>query len=398
MFNSGPLFRENLNEIGKSDIVVNQGGTDSGKTYSIIQLFCWIGAFFPAPAEDPVLTVFNESIPNSKKGPYRIFENLYNTNKTLRSKIHHWDRGGRVVIFKSGWILEFVGATDQQNAKQGKRQFLFCNEANGISWMIFWELAKRTRQCVFIDYNPTAPFWAHDNLIGKEPHENDLYARVRLIISDHRHNPFLTAKDHARTENIKDAELWRVYARGLTGKMKGLIYTDWIEIPDQDFPRDRPKFGAIDYGYTNDPTAILDMRMIGHKLGTRKKLFLDECAYETGIPNAKVKEIFKKDMAFTSSTPIYSEVDHTALREIRLLGLLMIPAIKGDPAIGIHFMKKEFDVFYTRRSKNLKDELRRYQWDTDPDTGQPTNTPRDGYDHLLDAARYGGRTHAMRRR
>lgn len=399
MFESGPLFKANYELIGKADIVVNQGGTDSGKTFALIQLLCWICCFFKAPAEDPICSVLSESIPNSKKGPYRIFESLYNTNRHLRSRIAHWDRAGRVVTFKSGWVLEFLGATDEQNAKQGKRQFLFVNEANGIPWLIFWQMAKRTRQCVFIDYNPTAPFWAHDNLIGKVPGDNDLYARVQLLISDHRHNPFLSKKDHDRTENIKDPELWRVYARGLTGKMTGLIYNDWTAISVNEFPWDRPKFGAVDFGYTIDPTAQLAMRMIGKKMGVRKKLFVHELAYETGISNAVMKANFKGEGGeFTSSTPIYSELDHGTMREMRLLNLLVIPAIKGNVPKGIHFMKTEFDVFYTATSKNLADELRRYKWDTDPNTGHPTNEPVDKFNHCLDAARYGGVTHCSRQR
>src|SRR5678815_3499006 len=124
------------------------------------------------------------------------------------------NRSDRIVYFKSGWIMEFTSYETEQAAKQGKRQYLFVNEAQGISWMVFWQLAKKTRRVVFIDYNPTAPFWSHEKLIGTTPESNDLSVPVKLIISDHRHNPFLSEAEHARTENIKDPELWKVYARG----------------------------------------------------------------------------------------------------------------------------------------------------------------------------------------
>jgi phage terminase large subunit len=194
LFKVGPVYHANASSL--ADIAVNQGGTDSGKTYAIIQLLLKIAVYDKAPEIDPIITTLSESVPNAKKGAYRVAESIINNNDQIRTKVKDWNKTDRTIIFESGWILEFVGATNEQNAKQGKRQYLFVNEANGLPWPIFWQMAKRTRIRTFIDYNPSTPFWAHEKLIGTVPAGNDLNATVQLIISDHRHNPFLDQKEH----------------------------------------------------------------------------------------------------------------------------------------------------------------------------------------------------------
>jgi phage terminase large subunit len=156
LFNTGPVYFANRQST--ADIVINQGGTDSGKTYSILQLLIEIATTTKAPSSDPIITILSESVPNSKKGAYRTFQAIISTSDFAYSKIQNWNATDRTITFKTGWIMEFIGATDEQNAKQGKRQYLFCNEANGIPWPIFWQMAKRTRIRTFIDYNPSAPF------------------------------------------------------------------------------------------------------------------------------------------------------------------------------------------------------------------------------------------------
>jgi phage terminase large subunit len=398
MFATGPLFKENLERywdpkrpaLGQANCVVNQGGTDSSKTYTMIQLFSYIGSYFPVPSNGdiPLMTVLNESIPNSKKGPYRIFEQLYSTNEYLRDSVVKWDRGSRTIHFDTGWILEFISAPNEQQAKQGKRQYLFVNEAQAIPWLVFWQMCKKTRICTYIDYNPTAPFWAHDELISKpHPEANELGVRVRLIISDHRHNPFLSKEDHARTEGIKDKELFRVYARGLTGNMSGIIYPNWKMIADSEFPDHGVRYGAVDFGYTNDPTAGVLIRKI------KRDIYVKELCYETGLPDRYVRDLYRKECNFSNETPVYCERDLATIREFRLMGLMAYAAEKGNVTRGIHVMKKEYNFYYTSSSKNLHEELKRYQWMTDPDTGKATNEPIDAHNHLLDAIRYGVLTH-----
>lgn len=386
MFNCGPLFNKNLYSPAK--IVINQGGQDSGKTVAIIQVCAYL-ATTQAPAEDPIITIISQTVPDSKKGAYRKFEEQYNTS-VLKRYIKDWNKSDRTIIFKTGWILEFVAYDSEQKAKQGKRQYAFFNEANGISWGIFRQVASRTRRKVFVDYNPSAPFWAHEKLIGTTPKGNDLHATVELIISDHRHNPFLTKEQHTAIENIKDKETWRVYARGLTGNLSGLIYPNWRQIPDKDFPWDEPMFGGLDFGYTNDPTAGSRMCRIG------ENIYIHELCYEPGLTARQIYGLFAKEK-FTLSNPVYCEHDTGMIRELRAAGLMALQARKGPNSISPGIAKvKEFNIFYTESSKNIDFERKKYMWQKDPITAKFINVPTEVDNHHMDEIRYAITTHFYR--
>jgi phage terminase large subunit len=370
------------------DCMINQGGTSSSKTYSIMQLL-----FLKAITEpNVIITVTGESIPNLKKGAYRDAEIIYGKSAALPMHVRFWHKGDRTIYFKNGSIMEFTSNLTEQSAKNGKRQYLFVNEANGISWAIFFQLAIRTIKNsaghggqVYIDYNPSAPFWSHDNLIGTVPEGNELSMRVKLIISDHRHNQFLSEKEHYMIENIKDPDRWKVYARGMTGNLDGLIYPNWKQIPDSQFPslNDAPDFfGGQDFGYTNDPSGGVKAARVGDSI------FLHEMCYEPGISPTSLVQLYKAN-GFTDDNTVFVEHDPDMISQLRRLGQRVTMARKGPGSIKAGIQKvKEYNVFYTASSKNLAAEKAKYMWEIDTASGKPTNTPVGGFDHLMDASRY----------
>lgn len=381
MFNCGPVFYEN--QKSTEDIIINQGGTDSGKTYALIQLLFTLALFTEPHADDPIITIVGESVPNLKKGAYRVAQMIYQNTPFLQSQVKDWNQGDRTFKFFNGWIMEFTSYVTEQQAKQGKRQYLFVNEAQAIPWNIFWQLSKKTRIRTFIDYNPTAAFWAHDYLIGTTKETNDLNASIKLIISDHRHNPFLSKRDHDKTENIKDRERWLVYARGKTGNLEGLIHPNWKQIDNNLFPDTDDIFGGLDFGYTNDPTAGVKMVVIGNSL------FVHELCYEPALAPIKTKEIFFAN-GFDSNIPVFCDHDPEQIAQLRRFGLLAIPSNKKPGSVSGGILKlNEFNVFYTASSKNISEERKRYMFMQDPITGKFLNKPKDGFDHTLNAIRMG---------
>lgn len=374
--NTTPVFLANRNS--KAKVVINQGGTSSSKTYSIVQLL------YLKAIEKPrqVITVTGESLPNLRKGSYRDAEHIYSNTDFVKANVISWNKTDRVILFKNGSIIEFISNLDEQSAKNGKRDILFVNEANGISWAIFWQLAIRTRGQIFLDYNPTTHFWCHEKLIGTTPVSNDLSATVQLIISDHRHNTFLTAEDHAKIEGIKDKELWNVYARGKTGNLTGLIYPDWQMIRNEDFPDTQSFSGGMDFGYTNDPSAGVKKVKIGDSI------FFDELFYECAMPPRSIAQILKAN-GFKANNPVFCEHHPEMITELRKLGIQAVRATKGAGSLDAGIMKlKSYKVFYTERSKNIHMERSRYMWAKDPVTGKSTNVPVDAFNHILDACRY----------
>lgn len=142
---------------------------------------------------------------------------IFNDATRIADRVKSYNKSDRIFLFNNGSIIELKSYSDPQDTKSGKRDYLFVNEANGINWQVYSEITLRTQRRIYIDYNPNAAFWVHDNLIGRDG--------VQLIISDHRHNPFLDDSTHSKIEALLQVneEQWKVYARGITGKVRGLV-------------------------------------------------------------------------------------------------------------------------------------------------------------------------------
>lgn len=371
LFKVLPLFNANYN--AKERTVVNQGGTSSGKTYSIMQVL-----FVLAMTENrQVITVCGQDVPNLKKGAYRDAGNILHNSTILQSWFPVINDGERLIKCVNGSVIEFSSFKDAQDAKSGKRDYLFVNEANGIAYEVYWQLAIRTRKRIFIDYNPTARFWVHDLILGR--------AGVKLIISDHRKNYFLTAEEHDRIEGIEDSELWKVYARGLTGMIEGLVLTNW-DICESLPPEDEWKMCAygLDFGFTNDPSA-LEQVVLAHG-----DLWIDEKIYSTGLTNPEIAQR-AKGAGITSQQQIIADcAEPKSIKEIQGFGLWVTSSPKGADSIvsGLDILKR-YRIHVTSRSKGIIDNLIAYKWGKDKD-GNNTNKPEDKNNHGIDAIRYVG--------
>lgn len=371
LFKILPLFTANYN--AKERTVVNQGGTSSGKTYSLMQVLYVLAMSESAQ----VITIVGQDVPNLKKGAYRDANTIRNNNPILQKWFPDVNEGERLIKCVNGSILEFSSFKDAQDAKSGKRDYLFINEANGISYEIYWQLAMRTRKKVFLDYNPSARFWVHDEVIGRE--------NVKLIISDHRKNYFLTKEEHDRIEGIEDKELWKVYARGLTGMIEGLVLTNW-DICDQLPPEEEWKMSCfgLDFGFSNDPSA-LERVVLAHG-----ELWIDELIYSTGLTNPDIA-VRAKEQGVSSQQQIIADcAEPKSIRELQAAGLWVTSSTKGNDSIvaGLDILKR-YRLHVTRRSQGLISNLRAYKWGKDKD-GNNTNKPEDKNNHGIDAIRYVG--------
>lgn len=368
MFQTSVIFERNYNT--DAEVVVNQGGTSSGKTYSILQVLCLKAIEQP----DQVISVVGQDVPNLKSGALRDMQSIVASSADIQSWIKGYNASDRIFTFHNGSIMEFKSYQDSQDAKSGKRDYFFLNEANGISFEIYSELAMRTKKKVYIDYNPNARFWVHEKLIGKEGTE--------LIISDHRHNPFLPEIIRKKIEALRneDEELWKVYARGMTGKIEGLIYRNWGTIGT--IPHEAQLIGmGMDFGFTNDPTACV---MVYRYNG---ELIIDEILYLKGYTNQDISHFFTHS-GINKSVPIVADsAEPKSIEELRRMGWRIEGANKGKDSIlnGIDILKR-FRFNVTTRSSNLIKELNAYKWKEKD--GNATNVPIDSFNHGMDALRY----------
>lgn len=368
MFQTSVIFERNYNT--DAEVVVNQGGTSSGKTYSILQVLCLKAIEQP----DQVISVVGQDVPNLKSGALRDMQSIVASSADIQSWIKGYNASDRIFTFHNGSIMEFKSYQDSQDAKSGKRDYFFLNEANGISFEIYSELAMRTKKKVYIDYNPNARFWVHEKLIGKEGTE--------LIISDHRHNPFLPEIIRKKIEALRneDEELWKVYARGMTGKIEGLIYRNWGTIGT--IPHEAQLIGmGMDFGFTNDPTACV---MVYRYNG---ELIIDELLYLKGYTNQDIGQFFTQ-AGINKNVPIVADsAEPKSIEELRRMGWRIEGANKGKDSIlnGIDILKR-FRFNVTTRSSNLIKELNAYKWKEKD--GNATNVPIDSFNHGMDALRY----------
>ena len=363
------LFKHNY--ASTAHVVVNQGGTSSGKTYAIEQvLFCKA-----CEAEKQVITVVAQDVPNLKAGALRDALNIFNGSEELKSAVKSFNKTDRIFEFHNGSIIEFKSYGDAQDAKSGKRDYLFINEANGITWPVYTELSLRTKRQIFIDYNPNTAFWVHDNVLGREG--------VELIISDHRHNPFLDDLMRKKIESHKeeDVERWKVYARGLTGKVSGMVLTNWL-LCDGIPPDARLVAAGLDFGFTNDETGCLVVYQSG---GT---LWINELLYETRLTNMDISWRLTEAGLSKNTEIIADSAEPKSIEELRRLGWRVSGAKKGADSIkhSIDLLKR-YKLNITRNSVNLRKELERYKWRTDT-SGKALNEPIDRWNHLIDPLRY----------
>ena len=321
-----------------------------------------------------IITVAGQDLPNLKVGAMRDTETIFGDSECLQG-FFTWNRSDYTIKGQNGSLIEFKSYDGEQDAKNGKRDYLFVNEANGITYGIYWQLAIRTRRQIFIDYNPSARFWVHEQVLGREG--------VKLIISDHRSNMFLTDEEHRRIEGISDPELWKVYARGKTGSITGLVFSHFNVVDDLP-PREEWKVSVygMDWGFSADPSALV------HLVLAHGEIWTDEVIYRTGMTNPDIAQAMKEAGLTGRDEIVADSAEPKSIAELNRMGYFIKPCKKGADSIsnGIDILKR-YTWNVTRRSAGLRKELLAYKWKTDRN-GDMTNQPIDAFNHAIDAVRY----------
>ena len=370
-----PVFEWNIKST--SPINVNQGGTSSGKTYSLLQVLLCKAAEHP----NQIITVVGQSIPNLKAGAMRDIESILN-NPFFRSMIRSTNKTDRIYTLNNGTVIEFKSFEDEQDAKSGKRDYLFLNEANGIPYSVYDQLQLRTTKQIYLDYNPTAPFWVHDKLIGIK--------KTKLFISTYKDNPFIKDSIRKKIEALKyiDPMKWRVYGLGQTGRIQGTVFpsVNWIpELPMENIKREA--YG-LDFGYSNDPTTLVKI------VQSQGKLYGQLLLYETGLTNQDIANEFQRlglRSGLRNSTLIMADsAEPKSIKELRNLNYRVKGCKKGADSIraGIDCLKS-YGQLNLVSNELWKQEQQKYVWSIDRKDGRAKNKPVDKFNHIWDAFRYG---------
>ena len=352
------------------DIIAHQGGTYSGKTFGIMVA---LYIYMKNSTESNKIRVIGQTREHLQDGAYDDFINICSL---LGGVIRHQEQAKKIWIGNS--TIKFLSVDKLGKAKGVKFNITFINEGNYMHYPIARQLMLRTDKTTIIDWNPTGNFWYHDK-VHVDPTKNIIYKRT-----NYKDNPNVKESTIRDIESLKftDPELYRIYAEGKTGQIKGLIF-DKIKYVDE-FPKDCKKIAyGLDFGFTNDPTALIK---IGELHG---ELYMQELIYKTGLTNPEIA----KEMSLNGVSEndfIYADAaEPKSIAEIKALGFRNIkPAKKGKDSVvhGIQILK-QYEKNIVLPSMNLKKEAGLYKWHEDKD-GNSMNTPIDNYNHLWDAARY----------
>jgi phage terminase large subunit len=365
------------NYYAQSRYVINQGGTYSGKTYSILQVICFKAMERPGT----VITVTAETLPALRTGAIRQFAQIAEY-QPFKSWIEGVNKSTNTYLFTNGSTVEFKAFASEKAAHHGKRDYLFLNEANNIPYDIARQLIMRTTRQVFIDFNPTSDFWAHDHYLADDS--------AGWIYSTYRDNPFVPAEIVSEIESLKDTspEHYKVYGLGKRGSLSGQVFGNiqWVnEFPQYATER---RYG-MDFGFTNSYTAICEIALADGRIYGR------ELMYTRGLTEPEVLQKMQElnlarniRIVADSANPMliaYLKQLHN-INGVMMGGYPVVPCKKKNVREEVEAMKR-YQWNITDESVNWKKEAKNYIYRKDRDGGLD-NEPVKQFDHLWDAARY----------
>lgn len=352
--------------------IVEQGGTRSGKTYNILM---WIIFSYCARNRGKVISLVRKQYPSLRATAMKDFFEILERHNLYDKSKHHMTTSEYKLF---GNTIEFVSLDQPQKIRGRKRDLLFINEGNELSWEDYFQLNIRTNERIIIDYNPSEEFhWIYDRVVTRE--DCDFH------VTTYKDNPFLDKNLVEEIERLKETDevYWRVYGEGQRAQSRAVIFRHETieEIPEN------AVFLAygLDFGYTNDPTALVEV----WEWEERNALIFQERIYETGLTNQMISEQMKF-LGVTREQPVYADsAEPKSIDELRRMGFNVRPVSKGRDSVnvGIDLLRRH-KLYWTTQSSNGIKEMRNYKWKEDKD-GKLLNTPVDAFNHLIDALRYG---------
>ena len=354
----------------KKRIKVVRGGTSAGKTFGIIPVL--INRCIEETGLE--ISVVAESVPHLRRGALKDFLkimmdlNLYKNAQFNKSTLKY--------TFLNDSYIEFFSADQPDRLRGARRTDLYVNECNNIPFDSYYQLAIRTSGDIWLDYNPSSLFWVDREIIGQED--------VDFITLTYKDNEALgqSTIDMIETARDKKSEYWqnwwRVYGLGQIGTLEGACIPDWkpIDLPEEA----RLLCYGMDFGYTNDPSTMIALYKYNDAY------IFDEVIYQKGLLNSDISNLLKThevtDIVYADSA------EPKSIAELRVYGHNVLPVTKGKDSIvyGLNLINQN-EIYITKRSTNLINELRNYIWIKDRE-GNKVNKPIDAFNHCIDAARY----------
>lgn len=353
---------------------VIQGGASASKTFSIMILLVGYAESYP----NSLITVAGMTYNHLATGTMRDLKKIL--QETNRWKPENFNKSSKIYTFDNGSQIEFL-SVDNMTARGPRRDVLFVNEANGVPYETFDQLATRTRDFVIIDYNPSAKFWAHEELVEKKPEKTTFLTLTYLD------NEALSQQERENIESRKPkpgeepSNWWTVYGLGQIGTLEGNVYSGWEEMPVADIRKGKLIRYGLDFGFSNDESA-----MVGIYELEDGRTGIEEILYKKGILGSQYAEILMSHNIDPTVLIVGDSARPEIIAEIRSAGYRIVGADKNPGSVkrGIDRVSQKQIVY---AGEDLKREYLSYAW-RKKRTGETLDEPEDGNDHLMDALRY----------
>lgn len=289
-------------------------------------------------------------------------------------KESHWNRSDSIYTFETGSKIEFFGVDTPDKVRGPRRDILFMNEANNCPYESFEQLEVRTKQEIWLDWNPTSEFWYYTEF---EPFRDDIDFETLTYLDNEALDKNIVKSIESRKHN---KGWWQVYGLGQLGEVGGRIYRDWQII--EKIPHEaRLERRGLDFGYSNDPAVLVDLYWFNGAY------ILDERIYRTGMSNRRIA-----DYVVNSEAPnvliIADSAEPKSIDEMAEYGVNIIGASKapGSRNFGIQYVQDQ-KISITKRSVNLIKSYRNYMWKFDKN-GVQLDVPDHRWSDGMDAVRY----------
>jgi phage terminase large subunit len=365
------------------DVFVIRGGQGASKTITIIQLI--IQSLLASEKE---ATILSSELAKMKRTVVRDYKKICKDWGIFKTS-NDFNRSESKHEYPNGSYLDFLGADVNDVGKGFRRDILYINEADKMDIETAVQFISRAGLTI-IDYNPDSLFWGDDyinenNFITLTYEDNEYLpeSEIKSILeykSKGFYNTDLPTELLFNEANIKSkywANKWRVYGLGLVGSLDGVVLSNWDEIDE--LPVDARLLGyGLDFGYSNDPTAITEIYT------WNGKRILNELCYQTGLSNAEIAKFIKtRHVCYCDSS------EPKSIDELKRHGVNASGVTKGQDSVnfGIQIMQDQ-SYLITRKSINIKNEFQKYTWAKDRRTNEALNKPIDKFNHAIDGIRY----------
>lgn len=257
------------------------------------------------------------------------------------------------------------------------------------------EVPKGLFKQITLTFNPwNEHHWLKKRFFDCEPNED-----ILAITTNYTINEWLDDSDKKMFEDMKNNNPKRYQVAGLGnwGITDGLVYENFtvqdFSIVDILRQNNIETVFGLDFGYTNDPTALF----CGAIDINNKKIYVFDEMYKKALTNFDISNHIK-NMGYAKERITADSAEPKSIYELRELGINRVqPARKGKDSVmhGIQYIQG-FEIIIHSKCKNFITEINNYTWDKDKKTGKSLNKPIDEYNHLLDSMRYALESYVLR--